>query len=148
MRCPLPGRRPGPRIPASRSRHRAADAPRCHRPERDGGDRVTGVRLSDGSRVPADVVVGIGVEPATDWLASSGLHLDNGVLCAGNLAALDAPGIVAAGDVARSDHPGYGYPVRIEHCEKPCTRRTPLPARSLREKRRPRSTRSRCSGRT
>ncbi|MCM3811407.1 NAD(P)/FAD-dependent oxidoreductase [Streptomyces sp. DR7-3] len=84
----------------------------------EGDGRVTGVRLSDGGLVPADVVVvGIGVEPAGDWLTGSGVLLDNGVRCRGNLAAYGAPGIVAAGDIACWDHPRLGRPVRIEHWE-------------------------------
>jgi NADPH-dependent 2,4-dienoyl-CoA reductase/sulfur reductase-like enzyme len=48
----------------------------------EGDGRVTGVRLGDGSIVEADVVVvGIGVVPETGWLESSGLTLDNGVVC-------------------------------------------------------------------
>ena len=36
----------------------------------EGTDHVTAVRLADGSRIEADlVVVGVGVTPATDWLA-------------------------------------------------------------------------------
>ena len=45
------------------------------------------VRLADGETVPADVVVvGIGVIPETGWLASSGLAIDNGVVCDATLA--------------------------------------------------------------
>jgi NADPH-dependent 2,4-dienoyl-CoA reductase/sulfur reductase-like enzyme len=41
-----------------------------------GTERVTGVLLSDGTEVPADVVVaGIGAVPAVDWLADSGLDI-------------------------------------------------------------------------
>jgi 3-phenylpropionate/trans-cinnamate dioxygenase ferredoxin reductase subunit len=80
-----------------------------------GGARVERVRLSDGSEIPADVVVvGIGAVPATGWLASSGLDLDDGVVCDATCATR-APGVVAAGDVARWHHAGYGERVRIEH---------------------------------
>jgi 3-phenylpropionate/trans-cinnamate dioxygenase ferredoxin reductase subunit len=80
-----------------------------------GGDRVEGVRLSDGSVVAADVVVvGIGVVPETRWLESSGLALDDGVLCDATCAT-GAPGVVAAGDVARWPHPVYGCSIRLEH---------------------------------
>jgi 3-phenylpropionate/trans-cinnamate dioxygenase ferredoxin reductase subunit len=76
--------------------------------------RVAGVRLTDGSTVEADVVVvGIGVAPATDWLAGSGLTLDNGVVCDPWCQA--APGIVAAGDVARWTNPLFGTSMRVEH---------------------------------
>ena len=82
--------------------------------------RPEAVRLSDGSVIPADtVVVGIGVAPVTDWLADSGLDIDDGVRCDSRLRALASgrpvPGVVAAGDVARWDHPGYPETVRVEH---------------------------------
>ncbi|MET0144390.1 MAG: FAD-dependent oxidoreductase [Ilumatobacteraceae bacterium] len=73
-----------------------------------------GVRLGDGSVVPADaVVVGIGVAPATAWLDDSGLELRDGIVCDATLAA--APGVFAAGDVARWRHDGIGEEVRVEH---------------------------------
>ena len=79
-----------------------------------GEPHVAGVALSDGSRVDADVVVvGIGVVPNTEWLVSSGLPLDNGVVCNGSGEA--APGVYAAGDVARMANVWYGEAPRIEH---------------------------------
>ncbi|HCB34581.1 MAG TPA: FAD-dependent oxidoreductase, partial [Acidimicrobiaceae bacterium] len=60
---------------------------------------ATAVRLTDGTVLPADVVVvGIGVVPATGWLAGSGLALDDGVLCDG-CGRAGAPGVYAVGDV-------------------------------------------------
>jgi NADPH-dependent 2,4-dienoyl-CoA reductase/sulfur reductase-like enzyme len=79
-----------------------------------GEARVAGVALSDGSRVGADVVVvGIGVTPNTEWLESSGLTLDNGVVCDGFGQA--SPGVYAAGDVARVVNRWLGESPRIEH---------------------------------
>ncbi|MFF7975216.1 FAD-dependent oxidoreductase [Streptomyces sp. NPDC007905] len=62
---------------------------------------VTGVDLTDGRTLPADVViVGIGATPNTAWLAGSTLALHDGVLCDdGCVTAL--PQVVAVGDVAR-----------------------------------------------
>jgi NADPH-dependent 2,4-dienoyl-CoA reductase/sulfur reductase-like enzyme len=81
----------------------------------EGGARVERVRLANGREVPADVVVvGIGVVPETRWLESSGLELDDGVLCDARCATR-APGVVAAGDVARWFHVGYGSTLRLEH---------------------------------
>ncbi|WP_405610258.1 NAD(P)/FAD-dependent oxidoreductase [Streptomyces sp. NBC_00076] len=62
---------------------------------------VTGVELTDGRTLPADVViVGIGATPNTGWLAGSTLALHDGVLCDdGCVTAL--PQVVAVGDVAR-----------------------------------------------
>ena len=84
-----------------------------------GNGRVEAVRLTDGSQVPADVViVGLGVTPATDWLQGSGLHLDDGVVCDATGAAEGDTGdgnVVAAGDVARWWHPLYERHLRTEH---------------------------------
>lgn len=84
-----------------------------------GNGRVEAVRLTDGSQVPADVViVGLGVTPATAWLEGSGLQLDDGVVCDATGAAEGNTGdgnVVAAGDVARWWHPLYERHLRTEH---------------------------------
>ena len=84
-----------------------------------GNGRVEAVRLTDGSQVPADVViVGLGVTPATGWLEGSGLRLDDGVVCDATGAAEGNSGdgvVVAAGDVARWWHPLYERHLRTEH---------------------------------
>jgi NADPH-dependent 2,4-dienoyl-CoA reductase/sulfur reductase-like enzyme len=78
-----------------------------------GTDPIT-VVLDDGTRFPADVVVvGIGVTPSVDWLAGSGVELDNGVRCDGTLFAAER--VVAAGDVANWVRPSTGRPARVEH---------------------------------
>ncbi|MFC8823993.1 NAD(P)/FAD-dependent oxidoreductase [Streptomyces sp. NPDC057137] len=68
-----------------------------------GTTRVTGIRLSDGQVVRADmVVVGIGAAPATDWLSGSGVVLDpadGGIVCDEFLRTSVAD-VYAAGDVA------------------------------------------------
>jgi NADPH-dependent 2,4-dienoyl-CoA reductase/sulfur reductase-like enzyme len=72
-----------------------------------GAGRVTGAHLSDGSWVPADhAVVALGASPRTEWLASSGLRVDDGLVCDQHGRALrtdgtPARGVVVAGDVAR-----------------------------------------------
>jgi 3-phenylpropionate/trans-cinnamate dioxygenase ferredoxin reductase subunit len=81
----------------------------------EGSGRVSGVRLGDGSVVEADVVVvGVGVVPETGWLESSGLPLDNGVVC-DSTCATAAPGVVAAGDIARWPNNLFGETMRVEH---------------------------------
>jgi len=78
------------------------------------GERVTGVALVDGSVIPADVVVvGIGVTPTTDWLAGSGLDVDDGVRADATLHAADD--VVVAGDLTRWFDEGLGAEIRIEH---------------------------------
>jgi len=74
------------------------------------------VELGGGETLPADVVVvGIGVVPSTEWLADSGLTVENGVVCDDRLFAAD--GIVSAGDIARWNwrHDGDEELIRIEH---------------------------------
>jgi NADPH-dependent 2,4-dienoyl-CoA reductase/sulfur reductase-like enzyme len=83
-----------------------------------GEDRVAGVQLADGRTVPADlVVIGIGARPTTNWLAGSGLTLDErhgGIEC-------DAAGgtgierVVAVGDCAAWYDEESGRPERVEH---------------------------------
>jgi NADPH-dependent 2,4-dienoyl-CoA reductase/sulfur reductase-like enzyme len=85
-----------------------------------GSSRVEGVRLEDGSLVPADlVVIGVGVAPTTGWLEGSGLDLADGVVCDQWCRSLaggtPVPGVVAAGDVARWEHCLFGGTVRVEH---------------------------------
>jgi NADPH-dependent 2,4-dienoyl-CoA reductase/sulfur reductase-like enzyme len=80
-----------------------------------GSERVESVLLEDGSRIDADlVVVGIGVEPETQWLESSGLEIDNGVVC-DETSAASAPDVVAAGDIARWYNPLFAETMRVEH---------------------------------
>jgi NADPH-dependent 2,4-dienoyl-CoA reductase/sulfur reductase-like enzyme len=84
-----------------------------------GIDRTEGalhVRLADGGTLPADaVVVGIGAVPNDGWLASSGLRIDDGVVCDRYSRAVGAPRIHAVGDVARWFHPRHDALVRVEH---------------------------------
>jgi len=80
----------------------------------EGTDHVTGVRMSDGEVIPADlVIVGIGATPSTQWLQSSGLLIDDGLVADENLRA--APSIWAAGDVARWSSTDFGRLLRLEH---------------------------------
>jgi 3-phenylpropionate/trans-cinnamate dioxygenase ferredoxin reductase subunit len=80
-----------------------------------GTSRVEGVRLADGRVLPADVVlVGVGVTPVTDWLAGSGVAVEDGVVC-GTGCTTSVPNVVAVGDVARCPHPFTGALSRIEH---------------------------------
>ncbi|MEV4755824.1 FAD-dependent oxidoreductase [Micromonospora sp. NPDC049559] len=76
--------------------------------------RVTGVRLDGGEVLPADVVVvAMGVDPATEWLAGSGLRLENGLVCDSRCRA--AEGVYAVGDVARWHHERLGTLLRLEN---------------------------------
>ncbi|MEU2058517.1 NAD(P)/FAD-dependent oxidoreductase [Streptomyces bungoensis] len=75
---------------------------------------VTGVRLSDGSRLDADLVlVATGSVPCTDWLRGSGVRVEDGVVC--DLLSAAGPGVWAAGDVANRPDPRTGRRGRWEH---------------------------------
>jgi 3-phenylpropionate/trans-cinnamate dioxygenase ferredoxin reductase subunit len=81
----------------------------------DGTDRVQGVRLSDGTVLPAaTVVVGVGVDPQTDLANAAGMKVDNGVITDEHLET-SVPGIYAAGDVANVFYAAYGTRIRLEH---------------------------------
>src|SRR6478752_2123030 len=74
-----------------------------------------GVRLSDGSLVPADaVIVGAGILPNTRLAAAAGLRIDNGIRVDEHLRSSN-PDIFAAGDVANAFHPVLGRHIRVEH---------------------------------
>ncbi|MET0966235.1 MAG: FAD-dependent oxidoreductase [Nakamurella sp.] len=76
---------------------------------------VTGVRMTDGWEVAADlVVVGIGIAPVTDLADEAGLQVDNGIVTDELLRTSD-PNIWACGDVAASFNPLLGTRLRVEH---------------------------------
>src|SRR5215472_2313872 len=77
--------------------------------------KADGVRLADGTRVDADVVlVGIGITPNTELATAAGLTVDNGIVTDARLRTSD-PDIFAAGDVANALHPLLGKHIRVEH---------------------------------
>lgn len=79
-----------------------------------GDGHVQTVVLTDGTELPADlVVVGIGSHPATSWLEGSGIEVDNGVVC-DEAGRTSAPHVWALGDVA-SWLDAAGHQVRVEH---------------------------------
>jgi len=81
----------------------------------EGERRVSRVVTKAGQRLECDfVVAGVGVEPAVDPLADSGVRIDNGIVvdeyCQTNVI-----GVYAAGDVANHYQPLFGRHIRIEH---------------------------------
>ncbi|MGD9987395.1 NAD(P)/FAD-dependent oxidoreductase [Pseudonocardia sp.] len=77
-----------------------------------GDGRVEGVRLTDGTVLPCDLLVaGLGVVPNVEWLAGSGLRVDDGLVCDDQLCAGPA-NVHAAGDVARWTDPATGRSAR------------------------------------
>ena len=81
--------------------------------EGDGG-RVTGVSLSDGRHVPADlVVVGVGVLPNVELAGEAGLKVASGIIVDEQLLTSD-PDISAIGDCALFASPRFGASLRLE----------------------------------
>ena len=76
--------------------------------------REQGVELVDDATRTGVVIAGIGVEPATGWLAGAGVLLDDGVVVDEGFRTA-TEGVYAAGDVARFYDPVFGYARRIEH---------------------------------
>jgi len=74
-----------------------------------------GVRLADGTHVPADaVIVGVGITPNVQLAEAAGLRVSNGIVTDARLQTSD-PDIYAAGDVASAYHPVLGKHIRVEH---------------------------------
>ena len=95
-----------------------------------GSKTAEAVRLSDGTVLPAAVVViGIGVVPRAELAEAAGLAVDNGVVVDEHLAT-NAPGVFAAGDVANAFHPHYGCRIRLEHWSA-ALNQGPVAARSM-----------------
>jgi NADPH-dependent 2,4-dienoyl-CoA reductase/sulfur reductase-like enzyme len=84
--------------------------------ENEVDSQLSGVRLSDGSLVPAEVVVlAVGVQPRIGLAEQAGLELaEGGVAVDENLRTSD-PDIYAIGDIAAHDHPRLPGRVRVEH---------------------------------
>ena len=76
---------------------------------------VAAVRLSDGTRLPADhVLLALGAEPRLDLAAQAGLELADGVVVDDQLRSSD-PAIVAVGDIANAHNDWLGRRVRLAH---------------------------------
>ncbi|HEY6876499.1 MAG TPA: oxidoreductase C-terminal domain-containing protein, partial [Polyangiales bacterium] len=81
----------------------------------------THLLLSDGSALEAEqVLIAIGAQPNVEWLAGSGIALDDGVRCDEACCALDRdgrpiPGVVAAGDVVHYRSALFDESFRVEH---------------------------------
>ncbi len=78
------------------------------------GTHVTGVSLSDGRHVPADlVVVGVGVLPNVELAGEAGLPVASGIIVDEQLLTSD-PDISAIGDCALFASPRFGGSLRLE----------------------------------
>jgi 3-phenylpropionate/trans-cinnamate dioxygenase ferredoxin reductase subunit len=80
----------------------------------EGDGRLERVVTEGGKTIEAEVaVVGVGTEPAVEFMAGTGLDQGGGIPVGPTLET-EVAGVFAAGDVARHDHPVFG-PIRVEH---------------------------------
>jgi NADPH-dependent 2,4-dienoyl-CoA reductase/sulfur reductase-like enzyme len=80
-----------------------------------GNGRLEAVTTKNGRRVEADLaVVGIGVDPVTDFLDGSGIELSNGIVVNERFET-NVPDVYAVGDVANFFDPLFQRRRRIEH---------------------------------
>jgi 3-phenylpropionate/trans-cinnamate dioxygenase ferredoxin reductase component len=78
------------------------------------GHKVTGVSLSDGRHLPADlIVVGVGVLPNAELAAEAGLKVAAGIVVDEQLLTSD-PNISAVGDCALYESQRFGGSLRLE----------------------------------
>ncbi|MEV0109776.1 FAD-dependent oxidoreductase [Nocardia sp. NPDC050799] len=80
-----------------------------------GHGRAEAVRLTDGTTLPADLVlVAFGATPNVEWLAESGIDIGRGVVT-DELCRTSVPDVYAIGDVAQAFQPAKGTHMVIEH---------------------------------
>jgi NADPH-dependent 2,4-dienoyl-CoA reductase/sulfur reductase-like enzyme len=80
-----------------------------------GNGQVERVTTKNGREVEADLaVIGVGVDPVTDFLDGSGVELDNGVVVTERFET-NVPDVYAVGDVANFFDPLFQRRRRIEH---------------------------------
>ena len=73
------------------------------------------VHVTDDRTITCDaVLLGVGVQPATELAENAGLRIDDGIVADERLRA-SRPHVFVAGDVAAAWHPRYGRRVRVEH---------------------------------
>lgn len=93
------------------------------------GGKVTGVSLSDGRHLPADlVVVGVGVLPNIELAAEAGLPVAAGIIVDEYLSTAD-PNISAIGDCALFASPRFGGSQRLESVQNATDHARSLAAR-------------------
>ena len=80
-----------------------------------GDGAVSSAVLANGQTIPCELVVaGIGVQPATEMLANSGLDVGDGIIVNEYLET-SQPDVLAAGDVANYQDVLFGSHRRVEH---------------------------------
>ncbi|GAB3751656.1 NAD(P)/FAD-dependent oxidoreductase [Microlunatus parietis] len=82
----------------------------------EGDGSISGVRLGDGTVVPAQtVVLGVGAVPNVALAEAAGLDLADGGIAVDPTLRTSEFDVYAIGDIAAHDHPRYPGRVRVEH---------------------------------
>lgn len=80
----------------------------------EGGAKVSQVKLSDGTELPADLVLlAVGAKPNDDLAAAAGIACEDGIVVDGHGRTSDAA-VYAAGDCTRFPSRRYGRKLRLE----------------------------------
>jgi NTE family protein len=81
-----------------------------------GDGRIAEVETAAGLRLPCDLLmISVGVEPASDFLAGSGVELDRGLVLVDSRLRTSAADVFAAGDITSFDDPVFACRRHIEH---------------------------------
>lgn len=95
-----------------------------------GEKHVEGVRLADGTTVPADlVIIGVGVIPNIELAEAADITIDNGI-AVNEFATTNDPDIVAAGDCTNHYNPIYDRKLRLESVQN-ATDQAKIAAKSI-----------------
>ena len=96
----------------------------------EGSGHVERVVTAAGERIECDfAVIGVGVEPAVELAAGTGIEVDNGIVV-DEFCRTSVEGIYAAGDVANHYHPVFERRIRVEHWDN-ALKQGPAAARNM-----------------
>ncbi|MDP9257304.1 MAG: FAD-dependent oxidoreductase [Actinomycetota bacterium] len=95
----------------------------------EGSGRVERLVTASGEIECDFAVIGVGVEPAVELAAKTGIEVDNGIVV-DEYCRTNVEGIYAAGDVANHYHPVFERRIRVEHWEN-ALKQGPAAARNM-----------------
>lgn len=96
----------------------------------EGSGRLERVVTASGRRIDCDfAVIGVGVEPAVELAAGTGVEVDNGIVV-DEYCRTRVDEIYAAGDVANHYHPVFDRRIRVEHWDN-ALKHGPVAARNM-----------------
>jgi nitrite reductase (NADH) large subunit len=85
-----------------------------------GTERVEGIELKDGTKIPADIVVmAVGIRPNTALAKKAGIHCERGIVVGDNMQTFD-PAIYAVGECVQHRNQCYGLVAPLFEQAKVC----------------------------